>query len=94
VGAKVLDYGEVLHEPALVRLEDAPLGDDELPVEGDLGKDLLACFMGLLVMMEVLDGLLKADGNEQANNDRGDVDEETLPSVDGFMWCVDFKHGR
>ena len=43
----------------------------------------------LVVMMDGLDGLLEADGDEQAYADGGDVDEEVAPGVDGFVGWVD-----
>ncbi len=40
------------------------------------------------------DRLLKADDDEQAEDDGGDVDEEVAPGVGGMMGRVDVKHGR
>jgi hypothetical protein len=43
-------------------------------------------------VMEVLDGLLEADGDEEADGDGGDVDEEVGPSVFGLVRGVDIEH--
>jgi len=42
-----------------------------------------------MTMMQGLDGLLEADGDEQANADGGDVDEEVAPDVGGLVGRVD-----
>jgi hypothetical protein len=47
----------------------------------------------LVAVVEELDGLFKADGNQQANGDRRDMDEEIFPGVDGCVGSVDVKHG-
>jgi hypothetical protein len=39
-----------------------------------------------MAVVEELDGLLETDGDEQANDDGGDVDEEVAPGV-GFSGC-------
>jgi hypothetical protein len=50
-------------------------------------------FMALMVMMEILDGLLEADGDEEADDDGGDVDEEVAPGVGGGVGWVDVEQG-
>jgi hypothetical protein len=49
--------------------------------------------MALVAMMDELDGLFKGDGNEQADDDGGDVNEEVSPGVCGFVGRVDTEHG-
>ena len=44
-------------------------------------------------MMEEFDRLFQADGDEQTDHDRGNVDEEVLPSVNGLV-RVYIEHGR
>src|SRR5215472_2490398 len=46
----------------------------------------------LMKMMEVLDCLLEADGDEEADGDGGDVDEKVGPGVFGFVRDVDINH--
>jgi hypothetical protein len=48
--------------------------------------------VALMEVMEALDGLLEADGNEQAYRDGGDVDDEVFPVVFGLVWDVDIEH--
>jgi hypothetical protein len=43
-------------------------------------------------VVDGLDGLLQADGDEQANTDGGDVDEEVFPGVSGGVGRVDIEH--
>jgi hypothetical protein len=60
---------------------------DEFPLNAG------ACFAGLTAMVDVLDGLLEADGDEQAEDDGGDVNEELAPGRGGVMGGVDVEHG-
>jgi len=46
-----------------------------------------------MTMVEELDALLEADGDEQADADGGYVDEEVAPGVSGFVGWVDVEHG-
>jgi hypothetical protein len=46
----------------------------------------------LTAVMEVLDGLFEADGDEQADDDGGDVEEEVAPGVGGGVGWVDVEH--
>jgi hypothetical protein len=46
-----------------------------------------AGFGDLVAVVEVFDGLLEADGNEEAEDDGGDVDEEVAPSGGCVMGC-------
>ena len=41
--------------------------------------------VNLMVVMDGFDGLLEADGDEQAEDDGGDVDEEVSPGVGGVF---------
>jgi hypothetical protein len=45
-------------------------------------------------VVKEFDGLLEADGDEQAYADGSDVDEEVSPGVSGFVGSVDVEHGR
>jgi hypothetical protein len=46
----------------------------------------------LMTMMKVLDRLLEADCDAQSDDDCGNVNEESLPGVRGFMRRVDIEH--
>jgi hypothetical protein len=54
-----------------------------MEVQLPLRAQRFAGFSDQVTMVEVLDRLLKADGDEQTNADGGDVDEEVFPSVGG-----------
>jgi hypothetical protein len=47
-----------------------------------------------MAVVEVLDGLLEADGDEKADDDGGDVDEEVAPGVGGGVGRVYVEHLR
>ena len=49
--------------------------------------------MQLMAMVEELDCLFEADGDEQTDDDGGDVDEEVAPGVGGVVGWVDVEHG-
>ena len=70
------------------------VGAQEDDVAFGLGAHLLHHHLSLVAMVEGFDGLFKADGDEQAHADGGDVDEEIAPGVDGVMERVDVEHGR
>jgi len=51
-----------------------------------------AQFVALMAVVEELDGLLEADGNEEADDDGGDVDEEVAPGMGGGVGRMDVQH--
>jgi hypothetical protein len=53
----------------------------------------LAGLAQLMAVVDSLDGLLNSDGDEQADDDGGDVDEEVAPGVGGLVGRVDVEHG-
>ena len=53
--------------------------------------ELLAGLLQLMVVVDELDGLLEADGDEEAEDDGGDVDEEVAPGVGGAVGWVDVE---
>jgi hypothetical protein len=59
----------------------------------DLCVNRLASLIKLVAVVEVLDGLFKADGDEEANYNRGDMDEEVSPGAGGVVCGVDVEHG-
>ena len=46
-----------------------------------------------MAVVDGLDGLLEADGDDEADDDGGDVDEEVAPGVGGAVGWVDVEHG-
>jgi hypothetical protein len=48
----------------------------------------------LLAMVDGFDGLFEADGDEETDDDGGDVNEEVAPGVGGGVRWMDVEHGR
>jgi hypothetical protein len=75
----------------------ALLGDADV-VEGDaqiaetFGAEISFELVALMAVVDGFDGLFEADGDEQANDDGGDVDEEVAPGAGGVVRWVDFEH--
>jgi hypothetical protein len=44
------------------------------------------------VLVDALDGLLEADGDEKTDDDGGDVDEEVAPGVCRVVRGMDVEH--
>ena len=63
------------------------------PVFVKLGRQFFASLLQLVTVVEVLDGLFEADGDEEADDDGGDVDEEVSPGAGGVMCGMDVEHG-
>ncbi|WP_458068276.1 hypothetical protein [Rhodanobacter sp. BL-MT-08] len=42
--------------------------------------------------MNILNGLFQANGNQQTDDDRGDVDKEVSPGSGRMLRNVDIKH--
>jgi hypothetical protein len=64
-------------------------------VKADVGVSdgAFAKLVQLMAPMEVLDGLLKADGDEDAEDDGGQMDEEVAACGGGVVRRVDVDHG-
>ena len=91
-GFVALKSGHVRLQSHLVLLEDGDVAGDLDLVVGDLVADGLAGLGDLVAVVDVLDGLLEAYGDEEAENDGGDVDEEIAPGAGGVVWWVDVEH--
>jgi len=72
--------------------DSLPVEESELihvaEVKVGVGEDALSHVVELLAMMEVLDGLLEADGDDEAEDDGGDMDEEVSPGIGGVVGGV------
>ena len=44
-------------------------------------------------VVDLFDGLLEADRNQESHADRRDVDKEVFPSVGSFMGSMNVEHG-
>ncbi len=64
-----------------------------LHAELSFGAQVFAEVIPLMTMMEELNSLLESDGDEQANDNGGDVDEEVAPGVNRMMGWMDVEHG-
>jgi hypothetical protein len=88
--AHLLDtVGEVFN---LLRVGDPELVD-VLEVYPGIGQLAAAQLLELMELMKVLHGLFEAYGDEEADDDGGDVDEEVAPSGGGVVGGVDVEHG-
>jgi hypothetical protein len=67
--------------------------DNGLPVVFALVAEEFARFGDLVAVMDEFDRLFDADGDEEAEDDGGDVDEEVAPGGGGVVCGVDVEHG-
>jgi hypothetical protein len=86
--------GHVLVELGLELVNTLDIRRGDTAVYFELGLHLFAGFAEFAMMVDELDGLFEADGDEQTDTDGGDVDEKVAPGVDGFVGGVDVEHGR
>ena len=85
--------GQVTFEVHLVAL-----GGKDVELVGSLvlcalDEELFAGLVREMTVVEVLDGLFEAYGDEKAEDDGGDVDEEVAPGAGGVVGRVDVEHG-
>ena len=77
--------------------DSLPVDDSELihvvEVKAGVGEEALAQLAELMLTMEVLDCLLEAHRDEEAEDDGSDVDEEIAPGAGGVVGGVDVEHG-
>ena len=92
-GAVGEEDGRVVAQLGLDLVNAVQLGGGTAAVGVDLFAELLAGLLQLVMVVEEFDGLLEADGDEEAYDDGGDVDEEVAPGVDGLMGRVNVDHG-
>jgi hypothetical protein len=60
----------------------------------DFDQQLAARLLQLTTVMNVFDRLFETNSDEQTDDNRGDVDEETFPGVNRFVRSVHIEHGR
>ena len=77
--------------------DSLPVDESELihivKVKAGVSEDALSHVVELMPMMEVFNGLLEAYGDKEADDDRGNVDEEFAPGAGGVVGRVDVEHG-
>jgi hypothetical protein len=61
-------------------------------VKAGVSEDALSHLVELMLMMEVFDGLLEAYGDEEPDDDGGNVDEEIAPGAGGVVGGMDVEH--
>jgi hypothetical protein len=59
-----------------------------------LGRESFAGFPDLVSMVEVLHGLFQSHGYQKPNDDGCNMKDETFPSVNRFVRCVNVEHRR
>ena len=75
------EHSEVGLEVGNAAKKSASLQGEEEEILLAFSVQGLACLGYLMTVVEELDGLLEADGEEEADGDGADVDEEVSPSV-------------
>jgi hypothetical protein len=74
-------------------MELTGLDGEALGVDAPFDLERLAGFVELMAMFDVPDGLFESDGNEQAADDGGDVDEEVFPCAGSMVGGMYVEHG-
>jgi hypothetical protein len=64
----------------------------DVQVADAFGVEIRFELVKLMAVMDGLDGLLKADGDEQAEDDGGDMDKEVSPGAGSVVGGVDVEH--
>ena len=76
--------------------DSLPVDESELihivKVKAGVSEDALSHVVELMPMMEVFNGLLEAYGDKEADDDRGNVDEEFAPGAGGVVGGMDIEH--
>jgi len=86
------EFGELLGVEIASTLGDFDVLEGDGYVAEVFGVEVGFELVALMTMMQGLNGLLEADGDEQADADGGDVDEEVAPGVGGVVGWVDVEH--
>src|SRR6202011_5175231 len=67
---------------------------DISPIRLSISLECCCQLLALVAVVQELDSLFKADGDDQANEDGGNVNQEILPRMDGLVGSVRIKHRR
>jgi hypothetical protein len=90
---QILEYQQVVLQLGHGPVPGAGLGGEGAAILGALLQQRAAGFRDLMAMMQVLHGLLQADGQAQADEDDDDVDEEIPPTRNGCVNRMYVEHG-
>jgi hypothetical protein len=93
IGSAGVEQIEVLRELLLSVGEQLLVALEDVEVDAHLVLNICACVAGLVALVDVLDGLFEADGDDEAEDDGGDVDEEVFPRGSGVVSGVYVEHG-
>jgi hypothetical protein len=66
--------------------KDAEVVGVAVKIGAELVAEVFFEMVALVEVMEVFDGLLEADGDEETYRDGGDVDDEVCPGVFALVW--------
>jgi hypothetical protein len=91
--ANVLEDEEVVLEASGGAKPVVLVCDEVVAIGFELAGEGFAGFAELVALVDVFDELLEADGDDEANDDGGDMDEEVFPGVGGVSGRVDVEHG-
>jgi hypothetical protein len=75
----------------LLRVREPELVD-VIQIDPGIGQLTAAQLLELMTLMEVFYGLFESNGDEQADDDGGDVDEEVAPCAGGVVRGVNVDH--
>jgi len=75
--------------PVQLYVEDGEVGLNHLVVRFALPVEVLDQLISLDAVPDCFDSLLQSDGDEQADDDGGDMDEEVAPGGGGVVGGVD-----
>jgi hypothetical protein len=78
IGADLCELPEVVFIPA--------------EIDAEFFAQVFFQLMALVEMVNCLDGLFEADGDEEPDGDRGDVDNEIAPGSGGVVRRMDVEH--
>jgi hypothetical protein len=91
--ADVLEDEEVVLEASSGNEPVALVEDEVIAIGFELAGQGFAGLAEFVVLVNLLDELLESYGDDEADDDGGDVDEEVAPGVGGVVGWVDVEHG-
>ena len=87
--AEVFEDEQIVLEASGGEEPFALVADKVGAIDFELAGEGFARFAELIALVDALDELLEADGDDEADDDGGDVDEEVFPGVGGGVGWVD-----
>src|SRR5216683_1350571 len=93
VASNVFEDHEVVLEFGHLEAPVVHIDGEVFAVSFPFSLQSLSRFIELKVSVNLLHQLLQADRDEEADDDGGQVNKETLPGVNGFVRGVNVEHG-